>query len=149
MRMTINELENTYEFKLVKKSLTREFPFVKDVQVRREEDINKWKHSIYVELVIDPFILGQMYGIPVWYIVINHLKRGEPYWSLYLNLFFKGSNFGFLNGIHNEMESVMTNIHKSPAIPQELKLGKEILIGSYMVYPNTLPPNYNMSEDNY
>ena len=150
MRMTINELENSYEFKLVKKALTREFPFVKDVQVRDEEDINRWKYSMYVVLVIDPFILGQMYNIPVWYIIVNSLKRGEPYWSTTLTLFFAGNDrIDLVLNIHSEMESVMTSVHKSPAIPQELKLDKELLIGSYIVYPDTLPPLYNHKEISY
>lgn len=147
--MTIDEFKNQYEFKLVKKALMREFPFVKDVTVRDEEDINKWKYSFYLELVIDPFVMSNMYNIPVWNIIIKGLKRGEPYWTSHIGIFFVKKGADVARDVHKEMETLMNEIHKSPAIPQELKMNKSFLIGSYIVYPDTLPPFYDITSDNY
>jgi hypothetical protein len=141
INMTIDEFKNQYEFKLVKKALMREFPFVKDVTVRNEEDINRWKYTSYVELVIDPFILGNMFNMKVWYVVVNSLKRGEPYWSTTLSIYFVGNDrFEVVGEVRRRMETLMDEIHNSPAIPQELKMDKNILIGTYIANPDSLPP---------
>lgn len=150
--MTIEELKNTYEFKLVKKAIMREYPFVKDITVKDEEDINKWTYSIYVEIVIDPFILSNMLQLPVWQHTIEKLKRGEPHWSATLSLFFAGVSDRMMEAtkkVDKEMETLMDEIHNSPAIPQELKMDKNILIGSYIANPDSLPPFYDITSDNY
>lgn len=150
--MTIEELKNTYEFKLVKKAIMREYPFVKDITVKDESDINRWTHTMYLELVIDPFILSNMLQLPLWAVTIERLKRGEPHWSVTLTLFFAGTNDAKMNKVRNvntQMENLMREIHESPAIPQELKLNKIFNIGSYVAYPDSLPPFYNITSDNY
>ena len=150
--MTIEELKNTYEFKLVKKIIMREYPFVKDITVKEESDINRWTYIMYLEFVIDPFILSNMLQIPVWYLTVERLKRGEPHWSTSLTLFFAGTNEDKLNVIRNvnkQMENLMKEIHETPAIPKELKLDKVFNIGSYVAYPDSLPPFYDITSDNY
>ena len=39
--MTYDELLNNYEFKIAKKMLMREYPWIKDVKIK-EDEINKW-----------------------------------------------------------------------------------------------------------
>jgi hypothetical protein len=142
--MTTDEFKNLYEFKLIKKSIMREFPFVKDIIVK-DEDINKWSYNSYVEFVIDPYILSNIYNIKVWDIATKSLKRGEPFLGTSLSLFFiGGDDSNVANNIHKDMETLMDSIHKSPAIPQELKFNKKIFIGSYIAYPDSLPPFYEL-----
>jgi hypothetical protein len=69
--MTREELENNYEYKVTKKALMREFPFIKDVFVKEDEEINKWSFGIFLDLIIDPFAFGHQYGFRVWGPVIN------------------------------------------------------------------------------
>ena len=45
--MTREQLENNYEYKVTKKALMREFPFVKDVFVKDDNDIDKWRSTVY------------------------------------------------------------------------------------------------------
>ena len=51
--MTREELENYYEYKVTKKALMREFPFVKDMNFKHNEDVNKWSNVIYVNVEIN------------------------------------------------------------------------------------------------
>jgi hypothetical protein len=139
--MTREELENNYEYKIAKKALLREFPFVVDVIFRDDEDINKWKYNMYLQIVINPFVLSSAYGYPVWRWVINPLKRGEPYWATYLSMFVDTNHSDDMRKLQAKMEEVLEGIHNSPALPSELKLDKQLMVGSFISYPDTLPPN--------
>jgi len=140
--MTREELENNYEYKIVKRALMREFPFVKDVLVKDDEAINKWKSTIYLDLIIDPFALAHQYGFRVWGAIIHALKRGEDYMSPYLSLFIGGDNrIEDVAPINKAMEELMDGVRISPAIPQELKLGKRLMLGSFTATPSSLPPD--------
>jgi hypothetical protein len=138
--MTKEELENNYEYKITKRALMKEFPFIKEISTKSDDDINRWKYSIYLEVVIDPYILGQIYGIPVWPYVTRSLQRGEPYWAPYLNTFFNNSDV--IDRINREMGNTILTIRKSKALPDELKLNKELELGTFITYPQYLPPTF-------
>ena len=140
--MTREEFENNYEYKVTKKALMREFPFIKDVFVREDEDINKWSATIYLDLIIDPFAFAHQYGFRVWGPIIKYLKRGEPYKSLYISIFIDSDDrVDLASPINRAMEELMVGIHRSPAIPNELKLGKKLDLGSFTATPSSLPSN--------
>jgi len=138
--MTREEFENNYEYKVTKKALMREFPFIKDVFVKDEEDINKWSNLIFFDIIIDPFALAHQYGFRVWGPVINSLKRGESYMSPYLSLFIGDSNrIDLASPINRAMEELINGIHTSPAIPSDFKLGKKLMLGSFTATPSSVP----------
>lgn len=142
--MTREEFENNYEYKITKKALMREFPFIKDVYVKDEEDITKWESVIFLDLIIDPFALAHQYGFRVWGPVINYLKRGENYMSPYLSLFVGDSDRVDLAApINKAMEELINGIHNSPAIPSDFKLDKKLMMGSFTATPSSIPPNFN------
>jgi hypothetical protein len=64
--MEYNELLTNYEYKITKKGLLREFPFIVDVLDTDEHDFQKYKSVIFITLVIDPYILANMFGAKVW-----------------------------------------------------------------------------------
>ena len=142
--MTREELENNYQYKVSKKALMREFPFIKDVYAEDEEAINRYEHYIWLSVDIDPYQMGQMYGLKVVNFVTNALKRGEPYWAPYLSTLMVGS-VDDTWPIRQALEKVIDGVHKSPALPSELKLPKELDIASYMVKPESLPPDITSS----
>jgi hypothetical protein len=143
--MTREQLENNYEYKVTKKALLREFPFVKDVLVKDDEDITKWKATIYIDLIVDPFAFAHQYGFRVWGPIINALKRGEDYMSPYLSLFIGDPDrTELVSPVNKAMEELMDGIHWSPAIPYELKLGKLgklLKLGTFTATPSSLPSN--------
>jgi hypothetical protein len=140
--MTREEFESNYEYKVTKKALMREFPFIKDVYVKDDEDINKWSNTIYLDIIIDPFSFAHQYGFRVWGPIINALKRGENYWSAFISLFIGDSDrVELASPINKAMEELMEGIHRSPAIPNELKLGKRLMTGSFTATPSSLPSN--------
>jgi hypothetical protein len=139
--MTAQELNDNYEYKITKRALIKEFPFIKDVSVK-EEAINKWSRVIYIDLIIDPFAFAQQYGFRVWGPIINYLRRGENYRSPYISIFIGNSDrVELASPINKAMDELTHGIHKSPAIPHELKLGKELVIGTFTATPSSLPPD--------
>jgi hypothetical protein len=139
--MTAQELNDNYEYKITKRALIKEFPFIKDVSVK-EEAINKWSGLIYIDLIIDPFVFAQQYGFRVWGPIINVLKRGENYRFPYISIFIGNSDrVELASPVNKAMEELTHGIHKSPAIPHELKLGKELVIGTFTATPSSLPPD--------
>jgi len=80
--MTTEELKNNYEFKVINRALKQDFPFIIDIVVD-DDAINKFTLGMYAELIIDPYMVGHMYGLTVWSPVTRALKNGEDYWSPY------------------------------------------------------------------
>ena len=138
--MTKEELYDNYEFKITKRTLMREFPFIKDVYAEDEEAINRYEHYIWLSVDIDPYQMGQMYGLKVINFVTRALKRGEPYWVPYLSTLMVGS-VDDTWPIRQALEKVMSGVHYSPALPSELKLPKQLEISGHMVKPEYLPPD--------
>ena len=138
--MTKEELYDNYEFKITKRALMREFPFIKDVYVDDDEAINKYEHYIWLSVDIDPYQMGQMYGLSVSTFVTRALKRGEPYWAPYLSTLMVGG-VDETYPIRQAIEKVIDGIHSSPALPSELKLDKHMDISAYNVKPESLPPD--------
>lgn len=138
--MTKEELYDNYEFKITKRTLMREFPFIKDVYVEDEEAINRYEHYIWLSVDIDPYQMGQMYGLKVAHFVTRALKRGEPYWAPYLSTLMVGG-MEETYPIAQAMQKLMEGVHYSPALPSELKLPKQLEISGHMVKPEYLPPD--------
>ena len=143
--MTKEELYDNYEFKITKRTLMNEFPFIKDVYAEDEEAINRYEHYIWLSVDIDPSQLGQMYGLKVANFVTRALKRGEPYWAPYLSILMVGG-MEETYPIAQAMEKLMEGVHYSPALPSELKLPKQLEISGHMVKPESLPPDITSVE---
>jgi hypothetical protein len=62
--------------------------------------------------------------------------------SPYISLFIGDSDrVELASPVNKAMEELMDGIHKSPAIPHELKLGKIMNIGTFTATPSSLPSN--------
>jgi len=140
MTMTEQELYDNYTFKVVKRALMREFPFIKNVYVRDPDSIDKYKSFIFLDVDINPYELSHQYGLKVDPITHKYLRRGEPYWAPYLSMFIK-SGVEDTYPIKKAINDLVYSIQKSTAIPQEFRLDRELDIGSYHARPNTLPPD--------
>ena len=150
-QITEKEFEDSYEYKVVKKSLLLKLPFIKDVELDRSSDINRWAHSIYIKLTIDPYLIAQTYNLKVWNVVTTYLMRGEIYWSPYLSVFFVNPKGDYISNIEktvdltrpiaNQIQMVINGIHNSKVLPQELKLDRSIEIGRFEATPSSLPPD--------
>lgn len=139
--MTKEELENNYTYKVVSRVLKRQFPFITDISVS-DEDLSKYKRSIFLNISVNPFVLGQMFGVRVANYVIRELERGETYQSIYLSIMFGGSARDEMHDLQDLMGKVIKTTTQSSSIPHEMRVyDKEFNIGDFTVHPDTLPPD--------
>ena len=138
--MTKEELYDNNEFKVTARALKREFPFTTNVYVRNDEEVNKYKRMIFFEVDINPYLLSQQYGLPLSNYVDGQLRSGGDYWGPWLSFFLKGG-VDAAGPINRAIDLLVYSIHDSPAIPQELKLGKELGISGFHASHKTVPPD--------
>jgi len=135
--MTEQELNDNYEFKVTKRALLREYPFIKKVFIKHPDEIDKYNSMIFFDVVIDPYILGNMFGVKICNVVERYLRQGDTYWSPYLSSYFADRENTY--DIKKEIDNLIWGIHNSTAIPPELKLGKKLDIGSWYADPDSVP----------
>ena len=149
--VTPTEVENNYEFKLMKKVLRQEYPWVLDVLVPKDEDINKY-NLIFLPIVIDPFMLQKEVGLPIeaWikrYLTDERYKqtyRQYAYVSSYISTMFNGDR-DTPRDLQEKVDITMKSVGRSPAIPDNLKLGKgrQFSSGEFII------PEMDIPEDAY
>jgi hypothetical protein len=145
IQVTQKEVEDSYEFKLIKKILRREFPWIVDLLVPSDEEINNWG-LIFLPIVIDPFLLQQMEGWPFNHYMrvyfSGYLKTEGPYSyrTSYLTTVYDVPR-DVTNPIRDEIEDTMKAVAKSPAIPQDLKLNKDrtFVVGEFVLKNMDVP----------
>ena len=139
--MTKEELENNYTYKVVCRVLKRQFPFITDISVD-EEDLSKYKRSIFLNISVNPFVLGQMFGVRVASYVTRELERGNTYQTLYLSIMFGGFSSDEMHELQELIRKVIKTTTQSSSIPHEMRVyDKEFNIGDFIVPPDTLPPD--------
>ena len=139
--MTREELENNYTYKVVSRVLKRQFPFITDISVS-DEDLSKYKRSIFLNISINPFMIGQMFGVRVANYVTNALERGETYQTIYLSIMFGGSARDEMYELQELIGKVIKNTTESSSIPHEMRVyDKQFSIGDFTVHPDTVPPD--------
>lgn len=133
--MTKEDIENNYTYRIIKRALTRELPFIKDVTFD-EEDIKKYTATMFIDLVIDVNEMAKMYDTQVWDIIQKKLDRGESYDSSAMALFIDGPDRSEIGRkITDDIQNVINQIQQASVIPNELKLNKRIYTSNYTALP--------------
>ena len=138
--MTYDELLDNYEFKVGKRILTREYPWIKDVYMRNPDDVNKY-NLIFMDIIFDPFQLAEQEGWRMASYVVRSIERGDDFWSPYLSTFYS-SHPDDARALVQKIDKSLEDLHKSPAIPQDLKLPatRKLNVGSFHVQLGTKVP---------
>jgi len=138
MTMTEQELYDNYTFKVVKRALMREFPFIKNVYVKDPATIDQYNSFIFLDVDINPYEMSQMYGLKIDPIANRYLRRGEPFWAPFLSMFIKGG-VEETYPIKKAIDDLVNSVQKSTALPQEFKLDRELDISTFHASPDTVP----------
>jgi hypothetical protein len=138
--MTYDEFMDNYEFKVAKRILMREYPWIKDVQLEKPDELNRW-NLIFLDLSIDPFELSVEKGWPLAFYVTNSVMKDGDFWSPYLSTYYSGNSDEARELVSN-IEKMLEDLHRSPAIPKEMKLPghRKLNIGSWHIQPGTQVP---------
>ena len=130
--MTPDELRNNYEFKVVRKALMNENKWIKDVVIN-DDEVNLY-NVIFLELIVDPIQMANEYERPFLPWVAKDLDSGKGYRATYPSLLLDMSYEDGDNLITSPMNDLMEEIHKSPALPVELRLpeGRTFHVGVFV-----------------
>jgi hypothetical protein len=131
--LTYEEFLDNYEFKVAKRMLLREYPWIKDVFFRNPEEVKKY-NLIFLDVTFDPFELGEQEGWRLASYVITNVQRGDDFWSPYLSTYFR-TNTDDARALVQEIDKSLEGIHSSPAIPKEMKLPehRKLNIGTWHI----------------
>ena len=134
--MTPEELRNNYEFKVVRRAIMREFPYVLDVGFI-DDEINNY-NIIFLEIVIDPVKMGEVYGWDINPWIEKIIDSGQRYRAIFPSLIFNASYSQAKDEVNEPLLDLIDGIHKSPALPDDLRLpqGRTFNIGSFIVNPD-------------
>ena len=139
---TTEELYDNYTFKLIKRALIREFPYIKNVFVD-PLDLGKY-NSIFLNFDFDPAIWGEMYNDPM----VNWLKS-EVDKGKYVDLSYPNTATNMVyddyQPIKKSIEKVMSEVINAEAVPKELKIqGKRpVNIGTWNINRRAGTPDYS------
>lgn len=126
--LTPEQVYDSYEYKVSKKILMQRYPWIKDIYLDNIEDINKWG-LIFIIPSVDLIEFAEAYNFTITSWLSHFIKQDEQYEAPFLNLLVQES----ATHITMEMDKILENIHKSPAIPEDMKLPRDrrLHIGGY------------------
>lgn len=139
-KLTVEELYNNLEFKLAKKLVKLEYPWVKDLIVYNPENLNKYG-LIFVEPVIDAEELAREYDFDLPAFVHYYIRTDRQFFSPYLSTMFTNHNNStdISIDISNKIEKLFKTIHNNPAIPDTMRLPRDrrLALGGVLHKPPT------------
>ena len=135
------QLYDNYTFKLIKRALMREFPYIKNVFVN-PFDLGRF-NTIFLNFDFDPTIWGEMYDDPMKSWLKDFVDKGG-----YIDLSYPttGTDMGYekYRPIKKSIEKVISQVANSEAVPQELKIqgDRPVAIGTWHVNRRGGKPDY-------
>jgi hypothetical protein len=125
--MTYEQIKDSYPFRIVRRALMKQYPWIKDVELD-QDDFDNYKTVIFLNLYIDPHMLGDEND----WTVASWVKPGYNAGST-IGMFFI-ERFPY-HEVSDDVNHFIDNVTDSPAIPDELRLSKprnSFHVGSYI-----------------
>ena len=134
--MTPEELRNNYEFKVVRRAIMKEFPWITDVTFK-EDEINEYG-VIFLEFIVDINKVKELTDLTFASYLTHRIENGYYYRAIYPSLIFDMSYEDGRDEITYPMSDLMEKIHRSPALPDDLKLpkGRSFSPSAFIVNPD-------------
>jgi hypothetical protein len=138
---TTEELYDNYTFKLIRRALMREFPFIKNVFVN-PFDLGKY-NTIFLNFEFDPAIWEQMYDDEFQGWVKKELDKGK-YIDMSFPMTATNMTYDEYQTIKKSIEKVMSEVIQSEAVPQELKIQghRPVAIGTWHINRKSGTPDF-------
>jgi len=135
------QLYDNYTFKLLKRSLMREFPYIKNVFVNFF-DLGRY-NTIFLNFDFDPAIWGEMYNDPMvkW---LKDVTDEGGYIDLSYPTTATDMAYDEYQPIKKSIQKVMSDVFNSEAVPKELKIqgDRPVAIGTWHVNRRGGKPDY-------
>ena len=140
-KLTKDEVLDSYELSLAKRLLRQKFPWVQDINITERNDINEYG-LIFTDIDVDGEKFLQAYPeASIYPFQYNYFKEGRIPNHSFLNIFFNDVD---TQDIENDIDNIFKKVHRSPAIPDELKLphDRRLSISGFRIDPTKQSPSY-------
>lgn len=129
-RYTKEQIEDNYEFKVMRRLLKKEFPFITDVKLTDNWD--DYNSLFFVDVTINPAMLMEHLNIPDSPNSTRYLK-GYMTAVAYLSMLFPTSfnRDDSISDLAKKIQSTITRVHQSPSIPDDMRLSRPINISGW------------------
>jgi len=127
---TREDIENNYEFKVMKRLLKKEFPFITDM--RLTDNWDDYNSLYFIDISVNPTMLMEVLNIPDTPNATRYL-RVYNHSVAYLSMLFP-SSFNRDDSISNlakQVQTTITRVHQSPSIPEDMILYKPVSISGW------------------
>ena len=128
---TVEELYDNYEFKVVKRAIMKEFPWIKNVTVT-QDNLDRY-NTIFLDFEVDLPRLLETYGWEPYRSAQRAWDENKYFHAMHLSLFGDVPYEAAKTAVTDDMEKLFQAIHDSPALPKDLKLmtGRRFSIGDF------------------
>lgn len=126
--MTREDIEDNYEFKVAKRILKKEFPFIKDMTLTHDWD--NYQTQYFVHLDINLTEVFNVLNIPIDSTVIkyaNKFPNGYPY----LNIYFPIKYHDMADDLAKRVTNTIRRVQSSPSMPPDMKLDRDMTISTW------------------
>ena len=130
-KTTPEDIYNVYAFKLIKRSLKKKFPWIKDVFVR-QEDLNLYK-TLFLNFEFDPTEFSKAYGHETKAWIQELIDAGKYIDYSYPNL-VNDMDYEEYKKVRNGITSAIKDVNENPALPFEFKFdNRNIELGTWHI----------------
>ena len=139
---TTEELYDNYTFKLIRRALMKEFPYIKDVFVN-PFDLGRF-NTIFLNFDFDPTIWGELYDDPMKSWLKDFVDKGG-YVDLSYPITATDMKYEEYQPIRKSIEKVISQVTNSEAVPRELKIqgDRPVSIGTWHINRKSGTPDYS------
>lgn len=132
---------NTYQWKVTKRILKKEFPWIIDIDF---VDEHLYENVLFVIAIINPYIFSETTNYKMYDIFASRLKYGEEIGTIsFLSTIFNIPTQKS-NEYNEKIQNTLLYVENTVAIPEELKLPKKIrrlLFSEFEIPANIKKPN--------
>ena len=127
---TVEELYDNYEFKVVKRAIMKEFPWITDVTVT-QDNLDRYS-TIFLDFEVDLPRLLETYEWEPYRSAQRAWDENKYFHSMHLSL-LGNISFEEAKPVNRAIEKLYEGVHNSPALPKDLRLksGRRFSIGDF------------------
>ena len=128
---TPEKIYNVYAFKLIKRSLMKEFPWIKDVFVR-QDDLNHYT-TLFLNFEFDPTEFSKAYGHETKKWIQELIDEGKYLDYSYPNL-INDMEYEEFKKVRDGIRRTIKDVTDNPSLPDEFKFDKRnIELGTWHI----------------
>lgn len=133
--ITKDELIENYEWKVIKRVLKSELPWIIDIDVDAE-NLDKY-NSILIDIIIDPFEFSKEYNVPIFKRILKDIILGKEISYYDFKLIFNVDD-EFDSEMSKKLLTLLSTIKNTKSLPEELRFSNKrgIHFNQIIIKPN-------------